>query len=518
MSKKKHRYGCSSALSNSVRTLVILLVATFVCEILYRLGLEDQNIIIIMVLALFLIAAATDRYWYGLLATPIGVLVYDYLVTKPRMGFSVTLGFPITLSIMLIVSLTTNAVTNRIKRQAEDAREKEQRAELLYEINHRLFSSRNESAIAHNALGYLKNDSGRSAALYTNLQDPAQAHLYFIQAEGGAGENFFSSQAEGEKAKLAWETGKPVGQKDSDTAVTWGYYYPVATQGIVYGVFGVSPGEEPLTPARYAFLELISGQTAQALHMQALIAKQQEATVMAEAEKIRNSFLRGISHDFRTPLTSIIGASSTILENREELPASTQLQLIEGIRADSMWLLSILENILSITRIQQNDVSIRRSKEAAEEIVAEAVALFRRNNPKANISIRQAESLLLVPMDALLFTRVIQNLLDNAYRHTGDAGVQVTIEMREEDGFAIFLVSDTGPGIDPELLPQLFTIQPAKEGRGEDVSRGLGIGLSLCKTIVEVHGGWIRASNLPEGGAQFTFALPLSQEERDKNE
>jgi two-component system sensor histidine kinase KdpD len=125
----------SSFITNSIKTLITLLAASLTCEGLYRLGIEDQNTILVMVMALFIIAAITDRYWYGLAATFIGVVVYDFLVTDPRLGFSITLGFPITLSIMLLVSLATSAITSNIKQQAKNAKEKEQRANLLYVIS-----------------------------------------------------------------------------------------------------------------------------------------------------------------------------------------------------------------------------------------------------------------------------------------------------------------------------------------------------------------------------------------------
>ena len=231
--------------------------------------------------------------------------------------------------------------------------------------------------------------------------------------------------------------------------------------------------------------------------------------VIAETEKVHNSFLRGISHDLRTPLTSIIGASSTYLENYTELPQATRIQLVEDIQTDSQWLLSMVENILSITKIYQRNMEIKKTEEAAEEIVGEAVALFRKRYPKADITIEQSSDLLLVPMDALLVTQIINNLLDNTQRHTGNGETKVTIEMKENSGFAEFSVSDTGPGIDPDVLPELFEIRLARRGHEEDSSRGIGIGLSLCKTIIDAYGGRIEARNLPERGAKITFTLPM---------
>ena len=491
-------------LSNAAKMLGTLLVATLICEVFYQLGVEQQNISIVMVLAVFLIAATTDGYWYGLAASVMAVLAYDYLVTDPRMGFSITLGFPITLSIMLLVALVTSFVTARIKKQARTAVKKERHAELMYEINRKLLSSRDEGEIARCALEYLGGGLHRSVALFTLRQGAEEAPgFYFQQAQGDAGAEYFQADAEQAAMRAAAEGVRRPGGAE-------GFYYPVVAQGRAYGVFGLSGGEGPPTEDKAALVDLLVGQTAHALRVQALARQQQETMVLADTEKTRSNFLRGISHDLRTPLTSIIGASATLLEDFDGLPPATRVQLAGGIQADAQWLLSMVENILSVTRIQQSDMAIAKTEEAAEEVVGEAVALFRRRHPDALITVHPARDLLLVPMDALLITQVMNNLLDNTRRH-GGGQTKVSVEMRERGGYAVVSVTDDGPGIRPQLLPHLFEALPVKPG-GQDATRGAGIGLSICKTIVEAHGGWIKAENVRNGGARLTFALPMESE------
>ena len=500
---------------DSLLTIIILLVASLLCEGLYQLSVGEQNIIIVMVLAVFIIAAITDGYVFGLVATVVGVFIYDFLVTQPRLGFSFTMGFPITLSIMLLVTVATSTITTRIKKQAKTAREKEARAELLYDINRKLLSSRDEGTVALHAMAYLADDLGRSVALFTKFYDQGSPAFYFRGVEGDASSDLFSTPAEWSAAQQASKRSEPTGAGTSAHRQATGYYIPVVDQGTVYGVFGISCQNGPLPTANMAFVKLIVGQTAQALRVMTLATRKQEALVMAETEKARNSFLRGISHDLRTPLTSIIGASATFLESREGLPVATQMQLVEDIHADAQWLLSMVENILSITRIQQNSMVIQKTEEAAEEVVAEAVALFRRRSPQAEVVITPPDDLLLVPMDALLITQVITNLLDNSLRHSdGQTQTSVSISIRSiEGGHAEFTVVDNGPGLSDESLSHLFEMQHKKTSHGEDTSRGLGIGLSICKVIVEAHDGWIQAENLPTGGAKFTFSLPLAWED-----
>lgn len=518
MSKRYHakplwRLGLRSDL---LKSAAILAIASFLCEALYRLGVGSQNTSIVMILAVFIISATTDGYGYSLGFALTGVLIYDFLITAPRFGFSVTEGYPITLSMMLLVSLTTSAVTARIKKHVQTAKEKEKRAEMLYDISRKLLSCRDERSIARYVIGYLKDDLQRSVALYINLGNQGSPSFYFRGAKGDVSADFFSAPEEWDAVRLAASSQQPTGVGSGIMVdQVKAYYRPVQTQGTVYGVFGISCREGPVPESHQDFLNLITEQTAQALRVQMLTAQRQEAKVAAETEKARSSFLRGISHDLRTPLTSIIGASATLLENSGTLPADTQQQLLQGIQEDSLWLMSMVENVLSITRIQQNGMRIKKNEEIAEEVVGEAVSTFRKRYPLADIQIQPPTEVLLVPMDALLITRVIHNLLDNSLRHSHCAHLQIRIQLERRENLALFIFSDNGRGIPEEALPGLFEVRPERRRPTGDSFRGLGIGLSICKAIIDAHGGWIDVHNLPQGGAQFTFALPVEPEDRD---
>ncbi len=490
-----------------LKSVVILLLALGICEGLYQLGIGQQNMGIVMVLAILIISAITEGYTYGLVATLLGVLMYGYLLTEPRFTFTVSHGFSLTVCIMLVITLATSTITAHIKSLAKVAQEKEQRAELMYKMNSSLLSSGDEETVAQASLDYLHDSLGRSAALHTCHCGEGEPGFYFRMADEDLSESCFLVPDELRCARQAMEQIQQVKGTDGQSGKV--QYFSLSAQGRVLGTIGVSLQNGPLSKSGHIFVELVAQQTAQALHVLELAKQQQHSRITAETEKARNSFLRGISHDLRTPLTSIIGASGTFLENRDELPVQTQVQLISGIQADAQWLLNMVENILSVTRIHQDSMAITKTEEAAEEVVGEAVSLFRRRHPDVHIEIKQSASLLLVPMDALLITQVFNNLLDNARRYGGKSPT-VVVELAEADGFAQFTLTDDGPGIAAAALPTLFEIQHNREGHSEDAVRGHGMGLSICKTIVEVHGGWIQACNMPGGGARFTFALPLS--------
>jgi len=473
-------------MTNLIKTIPILLTGLLLCEGMYHLGIEVNDINIVMLLAIFIISATTDGYWYGLGASLAGVLIHDYLITNPRMGFSLTLGFPITFCLMLLITIVTGNITNHLKKQAETAQEKERQAELLYQINRDLLSSRGKEAIIQTTLDFLQHYLEHSSLLRI-IEDDSQK-TYFIQDD----DDF-------QKADLLSQQNQYLVEQ-----------YHIKDDDTEYGFLTVSLKKGPLLKNEQHFLHLLLSQTAQALRIEVLSTKQQQAVVAAETEKARTSFLRGISHDLRTPLTSIMGASATFLENSAEIPAATQLQLIRDIYSDARWLLNMVENILSVTRIHH--IEIHKTEEVAEEVVGGAAALHRKQYEDADITIRPNDTVLFVSMDAILITQVILNLLANSRRHSGGKDIKNTIEIRDKADFIEFIISDNGPGINEASFRNLFKISEGPTGHSEDAVRGHGIGLSICKTIVEAHGGWIKAINLPECGAQFTFALPKIKE------
>lgn len=228
-----------------------------------------------------------------------------------------------------------------------------------------------------------------------------------------------------------------------------------------------------------------------------------------EKEKMRANLLRSVSHDIRTPLTSIVGSTSAILEN-PGLSREEELELLEATRSEAQWLIRVVENLLSITRIGADHTHISKEPEAVEEVMGEAVRKFRRRYSSPAVSVVVPDDLLLVPMDAILIEQVLSNLLENAVLH-GKSTTKIRLSVEAADDFACFSVQDNGNGIPKKELPTLFdgTLRHTDSASG-DGKRNMGLGLSVCLAIVRAHGGTMNACNLDEGGALFSFCLPLS--------
>lgn len=238
--------------------------------------------------------------------------------------------------------------------------------------------------------------------------------------------------------------------------------------------------------------------------------KSEEAALIAEKEKLRANLLRSISHDLRTPLTSISGNAGILLSSEENLPLEKRKQLYEDIRDDALWLIGLVENLLAVTRIEDGTMKLNRNTELLDEIITEALQHTDRRRDEHQIQVKSIDAFLLVKVDARLIMQVIVNLVDNAIKYT-KTGSDIVIEAKKEGEWAVVTVSDNGEGIPDEKKNYIFDMFYTADTGVADSRRSLGLGLALCKTIITAHGGSIRVSDNEPHGAVFTFTLPIEE-------
>ena len=245
------------------------------------------------------------------------------------------------------------------------------------------------------------------------------------------------------------------------------------------------------------------------------VKEREQLKAESQHEKVRANLLRAVSHDLRTPLTAISGSISAVLES-EDLTRQQRDELLTGAREDADWLCRMVENLLSVTRIGDGATGgLHKQEEALEEVLGAAVLTFRKRHPELDVSVSVPDTLLLVPMDAVLIEQVLLNLMDNAVTH-GVSTTQVIVRAERSGGDAVITVEDDGDGIEAPLMEHLFDGSlEFTGGHGADTTRGMGIGLTACRTIVEAHGGKISARNRTGSGAAFTFTLPLEGEDHE---
>lgn len=239
------------------------------------------------------------------------------------------------------------------------------------------------------------------------------------------------------------------------------------------------------------------------------IKVQEKIKAEIEKERMRANLMRAVSHDLRTPLTSIYGSSSTVLENFEVLSRDQQRKLIREVRDDALWLIRMVENLLSVTRIDEGKVRLNTQPAVLEELVDNILVKFRKHCPDVSVEQELPEDFITIPMDAVLIQQVLINLLENAVDHAqGMTRLLLRVEILGNQ--AQFSVTDNGCGIAPDRMKNLFTGYIGREDSPVDGTRhNMGIGLSVCAAIIRAHGNEITAKNNPEGGATFSFCLDL---------
>ncbi|MGN0373609.1 MAG: ATP-binding protein [Enterocloster sp.] len=284
--------------------------------------------------------------------------------------------------------------------------------------------------------------------------------------------------------------------------VNFAYTYP-------YMSLNFSISGYPFTFLGMAFISCFTSSICILLTKQGIQLQEKDRMLMeAEKEAMKANLLRAMSHDLRTPLTTIIGSSATYLEQDEIMTRGEKRKLLQNISEDAQWLLTMVENLLSVTRIQEERgiSSVVKSDESVEEVLSEAVQRFHKRFPNTVVHVSVPDAFIMVPMDALLIEQVINNLLENTVFHSGSNGpIDLIAETR--DSYLYVSVKDYGNGISPELIGTLFDGGGFSHNQTGDGHKGMGIGLTICKTIIMAHGGTIEASN-HNHGAMFTFTLP----------
>ncbi len=284
--------------------------------------------------------------------------------------------------------------------------------------------------------------------------------------------------------------------------VNYAYTYP-------YMALNFTLSGYPLTFAGMTFISCFTSSICIMLSKQgAQIQEKDRMLMQAEKETMRANLLRAMSHDLRTPLTTIIGSSATYLEQEDEMSQEEKRKLIHNIEDDAQWLLNMVENLLSVTRIQDDRgvTSVNKTDESLEEVISEAVQRFHKRFPDVPVKVHVPDSFIIVPMDAMLIEQVINNLLENAHFHSGSEK-PIELKVCTDNKTLYITIKDHGKGIDPKRLSTLFDGGGVNTNESGDSHKGMGIGLSICKTIINAHGGTILAANHADG-AMFTFTLP----------
>ena len=502
---------------DALRTLVILAVCTMVGLAFAYLDFSEANIIMIYQLGVLVVAMVTSGRLYSLAASILSILIFNFFFTVPLFTLHFNdKSYLATFLVMFLVAFLSSSLTTRIKRQARLASRQAYRTQVLLEASQTLQKAEGQEAILEAMAVQLRKLLERTALYYPVLPDGTLGQPRFFPVEPTVDTRAYLTPDETAVASWVQKNNKHAGATTNTLPNAKCLYLAVRGEGSALAVAGIAieEGREPDAFEKNLMLAIVD-ECGLVLEKELLGQEKHRVEEQAQQEALRANLLRAISHDLRTPLTAISGNAGILMENASVLDAAKRRQLYTSIYDDSMWLANLVENLLSVSRIENGTIRLKMEPELLEEVFQEALTHLDRKAKEHTITVELPDDMFMAKMDARLIVQVVINIVNNAIKYTPPAShVQVSARKRGES--VEVRIADDGPGISDEAKAKLFDMfYTANNARG-DGRRGLGLGLSLCRSIVQAHGGSITVEDNYPKGAIFSFTLPLAEVNTDE--
>ena len=491
-------------------TLGILTAATAIGWLFLRLGFTDANIITLYLLGVLFTSVLTSGYTCGILASILSVILFNYFLTEPHLSLlAYGSGYPVTFVIMLGASILTGTLAAKLKAHAQLSTHDAFRTKLLFDTNQQLQKAQSKEDAYQTTAVQLQRLLERDILVYPAENGQLGTGLFYA-ADGSPACSVPPAQQEREVVEWTWQNRKRAGATTAQFPRAKYLYLAIRTQQQAYGVIGISVAGKPLDAFESSITLSILGECALTLDNLRNAREKEEAAVLAKNEQLRANLLRSISHDLRTPLTSISGNADTLLHSYNVLDEQTRKQIFTDIYDDAQWLTGLVENLLSVTKIADGSVKLRLSDQVVDDIVSEALRHIDRRSAEHHITVDCGDEPLLVRVDAGLIMQVLINLVNNAVKYT-PAGSNIRITAIQRGNAAEICVSDNGPGIPDELKERVFEMFFTGGNPIGDSRRSLGLGLTLCQAILHAHNGEMTLKDNSPQGCIFSFTVPLSE-------
>jgi len=467
--------------------------------------LELVNLVMLYLAGVVYVATRFGR-GPSVLASLLSVAAFDFFFVPPPFSFAVSdVQYLVTFAVMLAVGLIVSTLTVNLRSEAKVSQHRARRAGVLYTFTRELGRMQSEDEMARVAVKHIGEEfEGQSVVLLPDYQ----GRIHYPRSQS-LQHSFHGSDLA--VAQWVFDHGKLAGKGTDTLPGTEGVYYPMPGAAGTLGVLALLPINlrRVFLPEQKRLIDTFITQIVQALERITLTRDAQAATVKAETESLRNSLLSAISHDFRTPLASIVGASSSLIDGGTHLTDNARLELGKTIYEEARRMTKLANNLLDMARLEAGGVKLNRQWCPLEEIVGGVLTRLHARLAAHPVAIKLPSGLRLVHVDAVMIEQVLENLLENAIKYTPD-GTPLEIGAEADAQEVAFWVADRGAGLPAGREDMLFEkfFRESKEG----AQSGVGLGLTICRAIVEAHGGTIRAENRPGGGAIFRFTIPVTAE------
>ena len=489
-------------------TVFIFAVCTFIGLLFQKLNFTDTNIVTIYILGVLVTSIVTDGYLCSVAGSFLSVVLFCFFLTEPRMSFQTyAVGYPVTFLIMLISSVLTGALAAKLKTHAKLSAQLAFRTQVLFDTDRLMQKAKGETEILDVTCTQLIRLLNRNITAYV-VENGTLSGGKLFSGEKENTEDFLTPE-EQQTARWVYENRQRAGASTQHFPQAKCLYLAIRSGNNVYGVIGIPLQKEALDSFEYSILLSVINECALAMENAQNAMEKEKNAVLAKNEQLRADLLRAISHDLRTPLCSISGNADMLLSNSERLDEATKYQIYTDIYDDSEWLIGVVENLLSITRLNDGRLKFKFTDQLLDEVILESLRHISRKHDDYKI-VADCEELVLTRMDVRLIIQVLVNLIDNAIKYTPSGSV-ICIRGIKKDGKAQISVEDDGPGIPEEMKPHIFEMFYTGKTTVMDSHRSLGLGLALCHSIIEAHDGTLILTNHDPHGCNFTFTLPLSE-------
>lgn len=494
--------------ADSAKTVGILIACTLVGFGFNYLHFSAANIVMVYILGVLFNAIVTRGRIYSVVSSILSVLAFNFFFTEPRFSFqAIDPGYPVTFLVMLLAALITTTLTKRVKEQARQSAQRAYRTEVLLETNRKLQQAKDQPEILSETARQMVKLLDKTVIFYLGQRDTLSEPMVFPKEGSKAEPQTYIGVDERAVAEWVYKNNKRAGATTNTLSAAKCLYLAVRARDKVLAVAGiVMEQEDSLGTFEKSLMIAMLGECALALEKERLDEAQKQISMQMQQEKLRANLLRAISHDLRTPLTSISGNAGILMGSSERLSEIQKKELYTSIYDDSMWLIDLVENLLSITRIDNGTLNLNMQPELLDEVITEALNHVNRKSVEHTIETHLDDEFLMAKMDSRLIIQVLINIVNNAISYT-PPGSRIVISARHERQMVLVEIADDGPGISDEAKRKLFDMFYTADNVRGDGRRGLGLGLSLCKSIVEAHGGKIYVKDNVPRGTVFCFTL-----------
>ena len=489
-------------------TIFIFVICTLIGLLFQKFHFTDTNIVTIYILGVLLTSILTNGYLCSVAGSFLSVFLFCFFLTEPRMSFQTyAVGYPVTFFIMLISSVLTGALAAKLKMHAKLSAQLAFRTQVLFDTDRLMQKAKGETEILDVTCTQLLRLLNRSITAYV-VENGALSEGKLFSGKKENTEDFLIPE-EQQIARWVYENRQRAGASTHYFPQAKCIYLAIRSGNNVYGVIGIPLQKETLDSFEYSILLSVINECALAMENAQNAIEKEKNAVMAKNEQLRADLLRAISHDLRTPLCSISGNADMLLGNSDRLDEATKHQIYSDIYDDSEWLTGVVENLLSITRLNDGRLKFKFTDQLLDEVIAESLRHISRKHDDYKI-VTDCEELVLARMDVRLIMQVLVNLVDNAIKYTPPGSV-IFIRGTKTDGKAQISVEDNGPGIPEEMKTHIFEMFYTGKTTVADSHRSLGLGLALCHSIIEAHEGTLVLTDHDPHGCNFIFTLPLSE-------